>query len=83
MQIPGIDIMIFIHRADSLRIHEIPNLLQLRQENKIQFTMFEDLQEIRDKSFKTVLEKGGVVFVDDFVLLGIIPGKYVSSRDTI
>ena len=39
------------------------------------FFCLQDVQDIRAKRYQAVMEKGGVVMVDDQVLLGVLPGK--------
>ena len=41
IQIPGVEVMVFIHSGDQSRVDEIPNLLQLRQEKLIQFSVYQ------------------------------------------
>jgi hypothetical protein len=67
--IQNIDCLVFIHRGDVDIVHNIPNLLQLKRDLRVNFVIYNDVMDVKFKKFDLVFPKGGLVVMEDAVLL--------------
>ena len=65
--------MVMVHSDDLEDVSRIPNLLELKQRPWVRFITYENVFEVKHRSYTHVMRKGGLVVADDMVLLTMDP----------
>ena len=73
--VANIECLVFIHRGDCDIIHNIPNLLQLKRDLRVNFVIYNDVMNVKYRSLESMFPKGSVVVMEDGVLLSLKPGE--------
>ncbi|CAH1785207.1 unnamed protein product [Owenia fusiformis] len=68
-----VEAIVLIHKDDKDLIHTVPNLVQLKQDPGIQFLSYNDVIDVKEKSYLPILEKGGIAMLDNEVLFSTPP----------
>ncbi len=74
----GPEAIVFIHHHHVKQLHRIPNLLELKQQPWVKFATFNDVFDIKHRTYRIILKKGGCIVPDDTTLLTLNAGMFVS-----
>ena len=72
---PPAEVFVLVHKADANQLHQIPNLLQLKEEERVQFVVYQDVMDIKHRQYRPILSRGGMLVADDMALIGVDPGQ--------
>ena len=68
-QLEDAEVVVFINEEDRDKIQNIPNLLELKRCHWVQFVLYKNVYEIKNRTYSSIMRKGGIVVPDDMVLL--------------
>ena len=76
---PPAEVFVLIHKADAHQLHQIPNLLRLKEEERVQFVVYQDVMDVKHRQYTPILSRGGMLVADDMALFSVNPGQYNSA----
>lgn len=71
----SVETLVLVQVEDVHKIHQIPNLLALKQQDWVKFVTYENVSDVQRKTYTPILKSGGLAVMDDNVLLTMQPGS--------
>lgn len=76
--IPNIQCFILVHFQDLDKLDEIPNILQLKKDLRVQFVAYKDVNDVKYQRFQMIFPKGGVLIFEEETFLALETGIFQS-----
>jgi|SRR6218665_154217 len=67
--------MVLIHEGDLGILHRIPNLLRLKRDNRVTFSGYYDVMDVKFKKYIPLFPSAGLIVFDNAALLSCTSGK--------
>jgi len=73
-----LDCHVLVQSDDVAHLHHIPNLLRLKRDLRVSFMVYDSLENVKSRKFKSIFPRGGLVVMDRGMLIGCPSGAQVT-----